>query len=334
MRYSVALLPDSPPHLDLEFHGVRCRAELYEGRLEGSLRELYGHALRGVLPRPDLVVEIRPGTTVPEHPTDPTLSLIADEIIWGDLRDGQLVLSDGRSTAFVDYARGHARLELTERSFAADYVAAHRLFPIALAELLRARNVYYLHAAAVASADGAVLFAGDSEAGKSTLAYCAMRDGMKFIADDGLLLAFSNDGAPYVEPYYREFALDQSCMTSEDRARSLPSEPMHTGDPRSRLVPDASRCAPRAAVRAVLGLTRTDGPSSISSGSRTELLGELLRQNPFVALHPELAPAHLSALGRLLACTQLGLVQSGPDIVREPGAAWTLLNRWTLVPSA
>jgi hypothetical protein len=260
--------------------------------------------------------------------------LIADRILWGDFADGRLVLSDGRSTATVDYRAGQATLELTERTEAAEYVATHRLFPIALAELLRTRGVYYLHAAAVASAFGAVLFAGDSEAGKSTLAYCAMRDGMKFIADDGLLLAFAADGTPYVEAYYREFALDPRCMTPEDRARSLVSEPMNTGDPRSRLIPEASHCAKGARVISVMGLERTAGPSRVCAVSRTELLGELLRQNPLVALNPELAPAHLGALGRLLALARLGVVQSGPDVVERLGAALSLVDGWTRSPSA
>ncbi|HET7540173.1 MAG TPA: hypothetical protein VFK05_09880 [Polyangiaceae bacterium] len=325
--------PAIPAILDLEFHGIRCRGVLHDGMLGDRLRDLYAHAQIATPETVDLVVTVLAGTAVPARPETPTVSLIADRIIWGAFGDGRLVLSDGRSTARVDYAAGQATLELTERSEAAEYVATHRLFPIALSELLRTRAVYYLHAAAVANATGAVLFVGDSETGKSTLAYCAMRDGMKFIADDGVLLAFTAEGAAHVEAYYREFALDPTWLTAEERTRSRASEPMHTGDRRSRLIPRAWQCAPRGPVSAVLGIERTAGPSGVRATSRTELLAELLRQNPFVALNPELAPAHLSALGRLLRQVRFGVVESGPDVVGRPGAALALLDGWCRSPS-
>ncbi len=313
--------------LDLQFHGIRCRILFRENSLYESLASLYGHALESQGP-PDLTVTIERGERAPERPVAPTFSLISDENIWGELSPPGLVLSDGRSTARVDYARGNATLELVRTDYAAVYSAVHRHFPIALGELLRTRGVYYLHAAAVAGTHGAVIMAGDSEAGNSTLAYTAMRDGMKLLGDDGLVFSIGENGEAYVEPFYRDLTLHEDTLTSEDRASAAPSEPMFTGDPRVRIVPHAARCAARARVRAVLGIERTTTASSITGKPRLELFGELARQNPFVALTPDLAGAHLGALGQLLRSARLGVVHSGPDVIGVPGATGRLLEGW------
>ncbi len=317
----------SPTALDLQFHGVRCRILFRETSLYEPLVSLFGHALESK-GAPELSVTIEPGERAPERPAAPTFVVISDQNIWGELSRSGLVMSDGRSTARVDYARSSATLEVMSTDYAALYSAVHRHFPIALGELLRTRGVYYLHAAAVAGASGAVIMAGDSEAGKSTLAYTAMRDGMKLLGDDGLLFSIGADGEAYVEPYYRELTLHEATLTPEDRARATPSEPMFTGDPRVRLVPHASRCATRARVRAVLGIQRAKQASSITPTSRLELFGELVRQNLFVSLTPQLAGAHLGALGQLVRTTRLGVVHSGPDIIGIPGATARLLEAW------
>ncbi len=326
----------SPSSLVLEFHGVRCCVELHDESLRKTIEALFSHALcdtsalrDGTHRAHDLRLSIGRGTGVPPVPEAPTFQLIADRIIWGSVHVQEaLVFSDGRSTARVNYAQGRVTLQLTEHDESALYTAAHRLFPIALGELLRTRGVFYLHAAAVVDALGAVVIVGDSEAGKSTLAYCALRDGMTLVADDGLLFALDEHGAAHVEPFYRDFNLDRATITTEDLTRTTPSEPMNSGAPRVRFLPAQACLSARARVAALARIERTNGPSQVILQSQPELLTELLRQNPFVALTHELASSHLSALGQMLRGARLGLVRSGPDIIAQPGAARRLLQAW------
>ncbi len=314
--------------LDLQYHGVRCRILLQDGLLREHVVALFGHAEVPSEGTPDLTLHVVRGDSAPERPAAPQFTFISDQIIWGQPSPSGLLMSDGRTTARVDYGAARATLELLQTDYAAIYAATHRFFPIALSELLRTRGVYYLHAAAVTGPRGGVIFVGDSEAGKSTLAYTAMRDGMKLLCDDGILFSVEPSGHAYVEPYYRELAVHESTLTDEDRVSAAPTEPMHTGEDRVRFTPAASRCAGRALVQSVLRIERSPTPSHIAEQSPSELFEELVHQNPFVALTPHLAPAHVAALGCLLRSARLGVVRSGPDVLQQPGTTGRLLEHW------
>ena len=73
--------------------------------------------------------------------------------------------------------------------------------------LLHQRGVLPLHASAIATPHGAVLFAGHSGHGKSTLAAHFRRRGFKILADDIAAVTFDAAGRPVVAPGYPQFKL-------------------------------------------------------------------------------------------------------------------------------
>jgi hypothetical protein len=73
------------------------------------------------------------------------------------------------------------------------WLLSHPLFTIPLAELLKRRGLYMVHAAGLALAGDGLLIAGQSGAGKTTLALALLRAGFDFLADDTIFLSGSGD---------------------------------------------------------------------------------------------------------------------------------------------
>lgn len=89
-----------------------------------------------------------------------------------------------------------------ERFFGAgDNEVALYLLGSVIAGALLQRDVFLLHACAVAADSGAILIAGEPGAGKSTLTAALVRQGYRLVADDVCLLTIK-DGRAMVHPGY------------------------------------------------------------------------------------------------------------------------------------
>jgi hypothetical protein len=80
--------------------------------------------------------------------------------------------------------------EITVAAGAGDRVwtASRPLLTLTLAELLKARGLFFLHAGAVQVTEGSLLLPGTSGAGKSTLTAALARDGLALLGDDSVFL--------------------------------------------------------------------------------------------------------------------------------------------------
>ncbi len=83
----------------------------------------------------------------------------------------------------------------------------------AFAALLQQRRLLTLHASAIETSSGAVLFLGPSGAGKSTLLAAMRARGFAMISDDISAIEFENASAPMVHPAFPALRLSQSAMT-------------------------------------------------------------------------------------------------------------------------
>jgi len=110
----------------------------------------------------------------------------------------------------------------------ADVLRFLRMTP--LAALLFQRGVFAFHAAAVAGPDGAILIAGDSGTGKSTLLAALLKRGWCFLADDLSAVDVNENGVPTVFPVFPEVTLRPDSMkelkieTTEQGRQVLPME--------------------------------------------------------------------------------------------------------------
>lgn len=100
------------------------------------------------------------------------------------------------STVTVDPAEGE------------NYGRVERFFQMTpLAALLYQRNVLAFHAAAVADNRGAILLAGDSGAGKSSLLAALVERGWTMLADELSVVTGDTEGHLFVQPMFPEVAL-------------------------------------------------------------------------------------------------------------------------------
>jgi len=76
-----------------------------------------------------------------------------------------------------------------------------------LAALLYQRGVPVFHAAAAAGLNGAILIAGDSGVGKSTLLAAMLKRGWKLLSDDLSAVDLNGHGAPMIYPVFPEVIL-------------------------------------------------------------------------------------------------------------------------------
>ena len=93
--------------------------------------------------------------------------------------------------------------------------------------LLHQRGFLPLHASAIATPRGAVVFMGGSGAGKSTLAASFQRRGFRVLADDISAVRFAPDGVPWVMPGLPQLklwpdAISRLGSNADDLARLRP----------------------------------------------------------------------------------------------------------------
>lgn len=159
----------------------------------------YGLVLEADLPLPELVPGVGPAE----------VSIRLDEVprrLDGATAAGAVYQVD--ATRFLLDVAGIARYLVTggreiriQPALAADW-ADVRVFLLGtcLGALLHQRGVLALHASAVSTAAGAVLFCGPSAIGKSTLAAAFLQRGRALIADELSALVFDAAGAVSVVP--------------------------------------------------------------------------------------------------------------------------------------
>ena len=249
---------------------------------------------------------------------------------WRD--DHCLFLGDGASLAALDPAAGTGAVyvrPLLEASGVARRRILTGLLVLSLFMLLRPRQLYPLHAAALVRAGTGVLLAAPSDSGKSTLAYGLVRAGWHFLSDDSVLL---RPGPAAVEAlaFRRDFGLDP------DAARTFPEiAGVHT----SQLADEEKWCVPvetlypaqaaRRCVPRLLLLPRiADAPQSrLVSVSKTDALLAALRQSALVTLEPHRTAAHLDVVKRLVQQAPAYALHAGRDLKAEPSRLAALLDK-------
>ncbi|MBI3891830.1 MAG: hypothetical protein HY303_09920 [Candidatus Wallbacteria bacterium] len=137
-----------------------------------------------------------------------------------------------------------------------------RLLP--LAALLYQRGLLPLHAAGAADDSGAVLLAGGSASGKSTLMAELVRRGFKCLGDDVAPVELDAQGRPIVLPTYSQVLLWEDA----DRKLAVESRPSGMAVGPQRLVDLCDRFEERARpLKAIFRLTSQDGIAEADSPS-------------------------------------------------------------------
>jgi hypothetical protein len=204
--------------------------------------------------------------------------------------------------------------------------AAHLFSSLSLLELLKRRDRFAVHAAAVASAGRAVLIAGPAGAGKTTLSVAAARAGWDFMGDDVALIRVAPGGGLTVIGFPDEIDL------VPDAVRFFPElAPMFAGRGpglagKHALQPTAVGRVSWSASPALLVFPRivAQGEPTFRRLSADEALLALVPN--VIRTQPAATQRHLDALGHLArTCAAFDLQfsdpHSVPPVLRERLAA-------------
>lgn len=183
----------------------------------------------------------------------------ANAELW--LRESRLVRGEGYDTAFPSSRRELCRVGAILR--------------------LRTRGRYYLHASGAVSPEGeAWLLAGDTGAGKSTLAYALSRAGWSVLGDDGVIMSLDSAIAvahPWHDPLRVSSAL---APVFPDLERVTTRS--HPADARDR-VPAPARRGSSAPIAGIAFLERGTRDAIVRMNEQAALVS-LIRQSPWVMI--------------------------------------------------
>jgi hypothetical protein len=191
--------------------------------------------------------------------------------------------------------------------------------------LLLQRGCLPLHASAVATGRGAVVFMGPSGAGKSTLAARFQRRGLRPMADDISVIRFAPDGKPWVMPGLPQFKLWPDAVaslgsTADELARLRPQV-----EKRAYPLGEGFHAEPMPLQR--IYVLRAGGKRELHRLEGMDKLAQILRHTYRAQFVPGLglAAPHFEAASRLADAARMTLfsrgADEGPDSVADRIAA-------------
>jgi hypothetical protein len=180
---------------------------------------------------------------------------------------------------------------------------------LAAAALLAAQGRYLVHAAAVRSARGVVLLAGDAFAGKTTTALNLARAGWPLLSDDHVVLSRAN-GAWRADGWPRASHVDSGWPEAAPTGRRVARDP-------ATLAPFDAEGA--ALVHAVLLPRVVPGAHTTSAAPAqpSAVLAMLLRQSAWSLIDREAAGGALECVADLAALPSADL-RLAPDTFGDP----------------
>jgi len=236
-------------------------------------------------------------------------------------RGDAIAIGDGSSLLVVAGDGARVRASLAPEALARPEELAALHLPVALAFALRHHGVYHLHAAALVRGDGAILVAGQSGAGKTTLALALLDAGLGWLCDDAAFLA-EREGVPAVAGVPRPFHVHERTLGAFPGASAsagpASAAARHDLDPEavwpSRLRRGASRPS------ALLFPEVSGGPETLLSPlAPADALGRLVEASALLVVDGAARPAeHLDLLGRIAGAVPALRVELGEDLLRAP----------------
>ena len=204
---------------------------------------------------------------------------------------------------------------------------SHPLFTIPLAELLKRRGLYMVHAAGLAVAGRGLLVAGQSGAGKTTLALALLRAGFDFLADDTVFLSSEQNEL-------RILAFPDEVDVTAQTLEFFPELRRLTDSPRPKDRPKQGFCSTHAygvapcwdcLPETIIFPRPADFHQSViihmaKAEALVDLVCNVLRTEPLSS------QAHLDALARLVRHSRCFRLQTGRDFDQLPALLRSVMD--------
>jgi hypothetical protein len=204
-------------------------------------------------------------------------------------------LVDVGVAARCDARAGRVAIRVRRDDERAISIGTHLFFSLCLLEILRRHERYPLHAAGVALEARAVLVAGASGAGKSTIALACVKAGWDFLGDDVVLLR----GGALAQLEIHAFP-DEIDLTPETLRMFQGLGPAAPGNQKTHVRPlDVAwlKIAPHAVPAVIVFPERSAGRSRLLPMSADDALVALVPH--IVRTDPAVVQRHLDAIATL-----------------------------------
>jgi hypothetical protein len=247
------------------------------------------------------------------------------------VEDQDLLLLDSAAARAWAYPHaGELSMYAPHAGSSSAWLLSHPFLTIPLMEMLKRRSIFSVHAGAVSDQGRAVLLAGPSGAGKTTLTVSLVRHGLAFLGDDLTFVAGAEgDGPLRLLPFADEVDLLPDAADHFPGLRPALAPPRPPGWPKHSLrledVTDAQLSEACTPVGVVLLGPRTGRPEPrLEAAPSGAALFELA---PNVLLtEPVSSQAHLDALGRLTRQCPCYVLHGGTDLSLTAASLASLLG--------
>jgi hypothetical protein len=242
---------------------------------------------------------------------------------WRDEAGERFYFDFGAAAFRVEAETRRAIGLIAPEAFQLPQVLANTYTLLPLLLLLRARQVYHLHAAAVLSPrDELWLLCGRQRSGKTTLATALGLAGWRPISDDSLLLHFDG-AAPRLSALQKDFHISNELFDRWPALRHVPRRHQYLDrscvhgvgffgatEPASRSF-DGVDCI-------VLPRIVKEEPTRLAPIAKSETLRMLAEESVFFQIWPEHTRRQWEALTRLARSARSCQFLSGAEILRHP----------------
>ena len=271
----------------------------------------------------------------PAGPGRPVFDPGLGELAYFDESQQLYLEVPGRGRALCDVKSHRVQISYPESEASDPWLLAHLFFTVPLAELLKRRGLYMVHAAGLAVGGKGLLVAGQSGAGKTTLALALLRAGFDFLADDTVFLSLGNSGLRIlafpdevdVTAQTLGFFPELQRLTHASKASGRLKQPVcATSLYQAR---PCWECAPEAIIFPQPGKSSR---SILTPMPKAEALVQLVCN--VLRTEPRSSQAHLDALAGLVNTSRCYRLQTGKDFDRLPGLLRSVLGQPKFHPQA
>jgi hypothetical protein len=236
-------------------------------------------------------------------------------VVYDDGGDLLYIEHGPRLRVLAEPGPGRVRMSARGADGADLWLLSHPLFTVPLAELLKRRGLYSLHAAGLCLDGKALVLPGTSGSGKSTLALALVRAGFGFLGDDTLFLARRPDGLRLLA-FPDEFDLTEQTVGFFPELAPLLDQAARPGWRKRQLraeqvygAPVVWECGPGALVFPRVAGRRESVLAPLDPGEA------LLELAPNVLLtEPASSQAHFDALAELARASRCYRLETGTDL--------------------
>ena len=270
----------------------------------------------------------RPVIGRPAGTARPVLDLGRAEVVYSDASQQLYVDIPGHGEALCEIRSRRVHVSYPEAEAADPWLLSHPLFTIPLAEVAKRLGLYPVHAAGLAIGGKGVLVAGQSGAGKTTLALALLRGGFAFLADDTVFLSAGKPGLR-VLAFPDEADVTAQTMGFFPELQRLRAVPNPNGRLKQRIcatslyeVRPCWECTPAVIV---FPQTERSKQSILTPMPKAEALLQLVCN--VLRTEPRSSQAHLDTLAELVKSCRCYRLHTARDFDRLPGLVRSALEQ-------